>query len=94
MNFTIQDLAYFITAVISNSDENPIKVIGDHTLTLLQEQIGHHEINKQISAINDYNVMILKSFMLNLPNLNLGTIPFVINQFRQGLDRLERDLLK
>lgn len=94
MHFTIQDLAYFITAVISNSDENPIKVIGDHTLTLLQEQIGHHEIDKQISAINDFNVMILKSFMLNLPNLNPGTIPFVINQFRQGLDRLEHDLLK
>lgn len=94
MHFTIQDLAYFITAVISNSDENPIKVIGDHTLTLLHEQIGHNEIDKQISAINDFNIMILKSFMFNLPNLNPGTIRFMINQFREGLDRLERDLLK
>ena len=94
MHFTIEDLAYFITAVISNSDENPIKVIGDHTLTLLEEQIGHHEIDKQIQAISDFNVIILKSFLLTIPNLNRGTIPFIINQFRKGLDRLERDLLK
>lgn len=94
MQFTLQDLAYFITAVISNSDENPIQIIGDHTLCLLQEQIGHNEIEMQISAINDFNVMILRSFMLHLPDLNPGNVRFIINQFRQGLDRLERDLLK
>lgn len=79
---------------MSNSDENPIKIIGDHTLCLLQEQIGHNEIDKQIAAMNDFNIIILKSFMLNLPNLNAGNIPFIINQFREGLNRLERDLLK
>lgn len=94
MQFTLQDLAYFITAIMSNSNENPIKIIGDHTLCLLQEQIGHNEIETQIQAINDFNVMILKSFMLHLPDLNPGNVRFIINQFRQGLDRLERDLLK
>ena len=94
MQFTLQDLAYFITAVISNSDENPIKIIGDHTLCLLQEQIGHNQIETQIQAMNDFNVMILKSFMLHLPDLNPGNVRFIINQFREGLNRLERDLLK
>lgn len=93
MNFTLDDLAIFIIAMInSNSDNDPIQIIGNHSLCLLQEQIGHNTMETQICAVDDFCAMIQKSFLSNIEGLNKQRLSIIFNRFRRKLDQTERDL--
>lgn len=93
MNFTLDDLAIFIVAMInSNPKHNPIQIIGNHTLCLLQEQIGHNTMETQICAVDDFCAMIQKSFLSNIEGLNKEKLSIIFNRFRNKLDQTERDL--
>lgn len=94
MQFTLRDLAYFIIAVIDSNKADPIKVIGDHTLCLLQEQISHNSFDKQIEAVNDFSCLILKSFLLNQEQLETSQIPFIFNLFHSKLNQLQKDMIQ
>lgn len=93
MNFTLDDLAIFIIAMINSKPEhNPIQIIGNHSLCLLQEQIGHNSMETQICAVDDFCAMIQKSFLSNIEGLNREKLGIIFMRFRNKLDQTERDL--